>query len=103
MALVFFAQQLGGSIFVSVGENLLTFRMVTQLSNVADLDAQAISGASLTDLRNVVPPPYLPMVESAFNYDVTRAFLVAVGFSSGILLASLMVEWKDIREGGVKQ
>lgn len=103
VALVFFAQQLGGTIFVSVGKNLLTFAMVTQLSNVADLDAQAISGTSLTDLRNVVPPPYLPMVKSAFNYDVIRAFLVAIGLSSGMFLASLMTEWKDIRVGGVKQ
>ena len=40
----------------------------------------------------------MPVVVNAFNYDVTRAFLVAVGLSAGTLLAALIMEWKDIRK-----
>lgn len=103
IALILFAQQLGGAIFVSVGENVLTSTVIARLSNVVGLDAQAISDTGMTDIRNSVPPQYLPLVVNAFNYGVTRTFLVAVGLSVSTFLASLVMEWKDIKKAKAKQ
>ncbi|CZR60192.1 related to aflatoxin efflux pump AFLT [Phialocephala subalpina] len=102
MALMFFAQQLGGAIFVAVGQNIFDSRVVSKLTGIPGLNAQQVVHLGATQLRSVVPAQYLGVVINAFNYGCTGTFLVAVGLSAATLLAAVGMEWKNINVEGKK-
>lgn len=55
LALIFFMQQLGGSVFLSIGQNIFSSKLVDSLSKAAGLDAEAVINTGATDLRSIVP------------------------------------------------
>jgi hypothetical protein len=95
--MMFFMQQLGGSIFLSVSQNIFSTKLVDRLSGVAGLDAEAIVNTGATDLRRVVPASQLSTVVSAYNYSLTLVFTMAAALSSVMILGALFVEWKSIK------
>lgn len=97
MALMFFMQQLGGSIFLSVSQNIFSNKLVDRLSGVAGLDAEAIINTGATDLRSVVPASELSTVVEAYSYSLTRVFVLAAALSACMILGALAVEWKSIK------
>ncbi|KAF8846975.1 hypothetical protein BDZ45DRAFT_666333 [Acephala macrosclerotiorum] len=100
--LMFFAQQLGGAIFVAVGQNTFDSRVISKLTRIPGLNAQQVVHLGTTQLRSVVPAQYLDVVISASNYGCTGTFLVAAGLSASTLLAALGMEWKNIDVEGKK-
>ncbi|OAA61305.1 Major facilitator superfamily domain, general substrate transporter [Cordyceps fumosorosea ARSEF 2679] len=98
MAICFFAQQLGGAIFVSVGQTILSTILVSRLSNIPGLDPHKILSTGATDLHNVVPPQYFGHVVDAYNYAVTRIFIACLAVTAAQLLSSLGIEWKSIKK-----
>ncbi|KAL7789540.1 major facilitator superfamily domain-containing protein [Trichoderma ceciliae] len=78
IAILFFAQQLGGAIFVSVGQTILSTLLISRLSDVPGLDPMMIVKSGATELQNIVPLQYLPAVINAYNYACTRIFLAAL-------------------------
>jgi hypothetical protein len=97
MAMMFFMQQLGGSIFLSVSQNIFSNELVDRLSGVAGLDAETIVNTGATDLRSVVPTSELGTVVDAYSYSLTRVFIMATALSACMILAALVVEWKSIK------
>ncbi|OCK74400.1 putative aflatoxin efflux pump [Lepidopterella palustris CBS 459.81] len=97
MAMIFFMQQLGGSISLSVGQNIFSSNLVDRLSGIAGLDAEAIVNTGAIDLRGVVPASELSTVIDAYGYSLTRVFIMAAALSSCMILGSLAVEWKSIK------
>ena len=97
MALIFFMQQLGGSIFLSVGQNVFSSQLVDGLSDVAGLDTDAIINTGATDLRWVVPASELNVVVDAYSYALTRVFVLTTGLSACMILGVLVMEWKSIK------
>jgi len=97
MAMVFFMQQLGGSIFLSVSQNIFTSKLVNRLSGVAGLDAEVIVNTGATDLRRVVPASQLSTVVDAYSYSLTRVFVMAAALSVCMILGALAVEWRSIK------
>ncbi|KEF59481.1 uncharacterized protein A1O9_04325 [Exophiala aquamarina CBS 119918] len=101
LALMFFMQQLGGSVFLSVSQNIFSSRLVHNLSGLAGLDAQTIVNTGATALHTMVPEDELSTVLTAYNDALTRVFILAAGLSAFMLLGALAVEWT--RMGGEKQ
>jgi hypothetical protein len=97
MAMLFFMQQLGCSISLSVDQNIFSTKLVDRLSGVAGLDAEAIVNTGATDLRSVVPASQLSTVVNAYNYSLTRVVIMAAALSSVMVLGALFVEWKSIK------
>jgi MFS family permease len=97
MSMMFFMQQLGGSIFLSVSQNIFSNKLVDRLAGVAGLDAQVIVNTGATDLRSIVPASELSTVVDAYNYSLTRVFLMAAALSACMILGVLVVEWKSIK------
>jgi len=97
MAMMFFMQQLGGSIFLSVSQNLFSSKLVERLTGVAGLDAEAIVNTGATNLRKIVPASELGVVVDAYNYALTRVFIMAAALSACMILGALAVEWKSIK------
>jgi hypothetical protein len=97
MAMVFFMQQLGGAIFLSVSQTIFSNKLVDRLSGVAGLDTETIVNTGATDLRSVVPASELGTVVDACSYSLTRVFIMAAALSCCSILGSLAVEWKSIK------
>ncbi|KAJ3481007.1 hypothetical protein NLG97_g7926 [Lecanicillium saksenae] len=98
MAICFFAQQLGGAIFVSVGQTILSTILVSRLSEIPGLDTKTILSTGATQLHNVVPPQYFSLVVDAYNYAVTRIFLACLAITAAQLVSSFGIEWKSIKK-----
>ncbi|KAI0597516.1 putative aflatoxin efflux pump [Biscogniauxia sp. FL1348] len=96
IAIIFFSQQVGGAIFTSVGQSLLTTYMVSHLSGVPGIDPSQLSNEGATDLVADVPIEYQPQVKEVYNQAITRVFMCAMGVALVAVVASLFMEWKDL-------
>ncbi|OGM50150.1 efflux pump antibiotic resistance protein [Aspergillus bombycis] len=99
IALVFFLQQLGGSVFATIGQSILSNYLVSQLSDIPGRDPREIFSSGATNLASTVPPEYMVDVQQAYNGACTKIFLAAMGVSLAGLLAALGMEWKSIKRG----
>jgi hypothetical protein len=99
VALMFFFQGLGGSIWLTIGETIFTQSLVSHLRNVADLNPELIVNTGATDLRNLVPQQFLPMVLQAYNAALSDTFKLSVGCAAATIIAGLTMEWKKISKG----
>jgi hypothetical protein len=100
ISIMFFAQQLGGAIFTSVGQNLLSNLLISQLSDIPGLDPSSIVGGGATDLVSLVPAEFRDRVLEAYNYAITRILLCGMGVALVGTIAALFMEWKNIKHTG---
>ena len=100
VSLMFFGQQLGGTVFVSVGQNVLSSRLISGLAaaKIPGLDPAIVVDAGATNIRHVVKPEYLGAVLKAYNHAVTTVFDVAVGTSCFLIVGALLMEWRTIKK-----
>ncbi|MCJ1247227.1 hypothetical protein MMC30_004441 [Trapelia coarctata] len=96
VALMFFAQALGGAVFVSIGQVVFSSHLVSTLG-LLGIDSQLIISTGATNLRNVVPASSLDDVLSAYNAALANAFDVALAVSCLSVLAAALIEWKSVR------
>ncbi|KAJ5659856.1 hypothetical protein N7507_006307 [Penicillium longicatenatum] len=99
IALMFFLQQIGGSIFATVGQTILSNILVSHLSGVPGLDTNLVVNKGATDLVSVVPSEDIVMVQRAYNDACRRIFFTALGLTLVALISSLSMEWKSIKKG----
>jgi len=99
IALMFFLQQLGGSIFATVGQTILSNILVSHLSGVPGLDTSLVVNEGATDLVSVVPSKDIVMVQRAYNDACRRIFSTALGLTLVALISSVGMEWKSIKKG----
>ena len=101
MAMMFFMQQLGGSVFISVGQNLFSSLLVRSLAGIGGLDTDAIIHTGATDaagFRSLVPPDEFGTVVDAYSYALTRVFILAAALSACMILGALPIEWRSIKK-----
>ncbi|KAK1144081.1 hypothetical protein N8T08_005743 [Aspergillus melleus] len=103
IVLIFLCQQLGGCIFATVGQNILTNHLVSELSGVPGVNTSQIVHEGATKLALVVSPDYIPVVMQVYNSAATKIFLIALGLALAAFLSSLGMEWKSIKREGNKQ
>ncbi|EMR68952.1 putative aflatoxin efflux pump protein [Eutypa lata UCREL1] len=92
--------QLGGAIFTSVGQNLLSSRLISQIGNIPGIDPSQIVSEGANDLVNNVAPEFRMQVKEAYNSSVTIIFLCGMGVALGGVVSALFMEWKNIKKGG---
>ncbi|KIW24488.1 uncharacterized protein PV07_10199 [Cladophialophora immunda] len=95
--------QLGGSIYLAVGQNVLSSSLVHDLRGVARVDAQDIIETGATDLRHLVTSDKLDAGISVYSHALTRVFLVAAVTTAVMAVGAFMVEWKEIKEKPTEQ
>jgi MFS family permease len=99
IAVNMFAQAMGGGVFTSVGQAILSNLLVQGLEDVRGIDAAEIVKQGATDLLALVPEQDVPMVVTAYNYGLTRVFLAAMGLTLAGLVCAAGMEWKSIKKG----
>lgn len=92
-----FSQQLGGAIFVSVGQNVFINDLTSSLSNILSLSAMVMINAGATDLQKTLPVQYLPEVLAKYNHALTRTFVISTGMMAASIIGSCFMEWKNIK------
>ena len=97
MALMFFAQTFGGALFVSIGQNVFSNKLVANLSGIPGIDAAKILKTGVTKLRTTVDLKYLGEVLVAYNAALRMAFIVVLSISCISALAAIAMEWKSVK------
>lgn len=92
ISLMFFSQNLGGAVFVSVAQNVFASRLIQNLSHIAKLDAATIVNSGATYLRNVVQPALLPTVLKAYNQAIRGAFYIGISMACASLIGAAGME-----------
>jgi len=98
-SLMFFAQWLGGAIFVSIGQNVLTTKLVSGLASIPGFDAKYVTSYGATDLRTFVPQQFLAEVLGIYNGALVKVFEVALILSCLSVFGALAMEWRSVKEG----
>ncbi|KAG9681907.1 MFS transporter, partial [Aureobasidium melanogenum] len=97
-AIVMFFQTLGGALFISVGQNVFTNKLVSGLkAAVPDLDPAIVLQTGATNLKNAISAQYRDGVLHAYNDALTNSFYVAVALATLSIVGSLAVEWKSVK------
>jgi hypothetical protein len=99
-SLMFFAQWLGGAIFVSVGQNVLTTRLISGLANIPGFDPKYITSLGATELRESVPEGLLFEVLGLYNGALVKVFEVALVVCCLSVFGALSMEWRSVKRQG---
>ncbi|MCJ1385489.1 hypothetical protein MMC17_008612 [Xylographa soralifera] len=102
-ALMMFSQLLGGTVFVSVSNNIFDTRLAQNLAKIPGIDVGSVVATGATDLKNMVPASLLPQVLVAYNDALRATFYVATALTCCTIFGSLAMEWKSVKKGQQKQ
>lgn len=97
VSLMFFAQSLGGSVLVCVGQAVFNSELRSRLSSFDRIDVATIVGAGATQLRNVVSADRLADVLVEYNAALRSYYYVGVAAACFAILPSLGIEWKNVK------
>jgi MFS family permease len=101
-ALMQFSQTLGGTVFISVGNNLFDSRLAQNLAKIPGIDVGSVVATGATDLKNLVPANLLPQVLLGYNDALRATFYLATALSCCTIFGALAMEWKSVKEGQQK-
>jgi MFS family permease len=97
-AVIMFSQTLGGALFVSVGQNVFTNRLVSGLLEAAPgLDPSVVLAVGATNLKTVIAPEFLEGVKVAYNNALANTWYVSVALSTLSVLGGFGMEWKSVK------
>ncbi|KAF3042588.1 hypothetical protein E8E11_004187 [Didymella keratinophila] len=99
VALMFFGQNLGGAIFVSVAQSVFTDRLASKLSSIPGLELSkaAIVQMGATSIKKMVAEQYLGSVLDGYRDTLRSAFLVGAGLVAVSMTGAVLVEWRSTR------
>ncbi|KAJ7626965.1 putative MFS multidrug transporter [Roridomyces roridus] len=93
-SLVMFMQTLGGALFISTAQNVLTNKLTSGLVKaVPGIDVATVINAGATNLRSAVNAADLPTVIKVYNDALGSVFNVALGLACVSFLGSVAMEW----------
>ncbi|KAG6985279.1 MFS-type efflux pump MFS1, partial [Physcia stellaris] len=97
-ALILFMQLFGAAVFVSVGESLLTNKLVEYISRtVPGVDAVAVASSGATNIQHAVPAEYLHGVLVVYNDGIVQVFKLVLAMSCLTSIGSIMMEWRSVK------
>lgn len=97
-ALILFMQLFGAAVFVSVGESLLTNKLVEYISQtIPGVDALAVASSGATNIQHAVPPEYLHGVTVVYNDGLVQVFKLVLAMSCLTSIGSVLMEWRSVK------
>ena len=97
-ALVAFSNSLGPTLAIGIGQSVFTNELVRQLTPLKGIDVTTIINEGATDLSLVVSRQFFPIVREAFNYALTRAFILSIASAGAAFGCSLGMEWISVKK-----
>ncbi|MCJ1296419.1 hypothetical protein MMC34_007985 [Xylographa carneopallida] len=102
-ALMMFSQLLGGTVFISVGNNIFDARLAQNLLGIPGIEVGSVVATGATDLKNMVPASLLPQVLVAYNDALRATFYLSTALACCTIFGSSAMEWKSVKKGQQKQ
>ena len=96
-AIVSFCNSLGPILGTSIGQAIFASLYVRRLELLPGVDGAAVVRAGATNLAAMVPEATLPAVREAYDYALTRAFVLAIACSGSGFACSLVMEQANIK------
>ncbi|KAJ5733848.1 hypothetical protein N7493_002634 [Penicillium malachiteum] len=97
-AIMIFSQTLGGSVFLSVAQNIFQNQLFHNLAKDAPkADAAKLVSAGATMLRHLVSGSTLQEVLVAYNDAITQTFYVSVAIGALSLIGPIFIEWLSVK------
>ena len=97
-ALIFFCQTLGGSVFVSVANNIFDNKLSQSLSSIPGLYGELVTNVGATDLRKVVPADMLDVVLVKYNASLITTFIVGTAVATATFFGAALMEWRSVKK-----
>ena len=98
ISLIMFCQQLGGAVFVSIGQNVFSNELGKGLAGVAGIQPARVVATGATELRNVVGAANISAVLLAYNGALVKVYEVALAMACLSIIGALAMEWKSIKK-----
>jgi EmrB/QacA subfamily drug resistance transporter len=97
-AVVVFTQTLGGSLFVSVSQNVFSNKLVEYVGDYAPgLDPATVLSAGATSIQKIIPSDFLGSVTLAYNDALMQTFLVSAALAAVSIVGSGFMEWRSVK------
>jgi MFS family permease len=96
-SLMFFAQSLGGAIFVCAAQNVFIGQLLKDLAAVPGTSVLLLAEVGATDIRDFVTPEQLPYVLTAYNHAIDITFYVGLAISCFSIIPALTMEWRSVK------
>ncbi|KAK8050265.1 major facilitator superfamily transporter [Apiospora phragmitis] len=97
-AIIVFAQTLGGSLFVGVGQSVFTNQLVKSLAAyVPSLSPSIVLATGATNLQKSLPVGDIAGIQLAYSEALTKAFLVTVALSAISVVGCALNPWKSVK------
>lgn len=97
-AVVVFTQTLGGSLFVSVSQNVFSNKLVEYVGDYAPgLDPSTVLSAGATSIQKIIPAEFLEGVTLAYNDALMQTFLVSAALAAITIVGSGFMEWRSVK------
>jgi MFS family permease len=101
VSLMFFAQSLGGAVFIAVAQSLFQNYLGAELPYIQGIDSAKVLTAGATGLVDAVPADKLTEVLIVYNDGLHRSFIVGVAVSCLMIIPALTMEWRTIKKDNV--
>ena len=93
-----FAQTLGGALFIAVGQNVFSNRLLDNMvKSVPPLEIAKVMDTGATLVRQAVSPEWLPEVLQAYSDAITEAFYPGVAMGALSIVGALVIQWISVR------
>ncbi|EMC93670.1 hypothetical protein BAUCODRAFT_75853 [Baudoinia panamericana UAMH 10762] len=97
-AIVMFIQTFGGSVFISVAQNIFNNKLIANVAAAGvPVNPAALLGTGATQLAALVPPSFLPQLRVAYNKAITETFYVAVATAALSIVGSALIPWFSVK------
>ena len=100
-SIINFCLTLGGALFISVGQNVFTNRLIGNLATAAPkVPSYIVLETGATNLRQGVldiDPGSLDGVQTAYNDAIISAFYVSAAMAALSIFGSTVMEWKSVK------
>ncbi|PKS07252.1 hypothetical protein jhhlp_005854 [Lomentospora prolificans] len=97
-ALMIFGQQIGGSVFITVGQSIFTSELLKRLSGIDGVNVDLLKNSGATTLIDVVSEELKGQVIDGYNGALVRVFRVALIMACIGVLFGLAMEWRSVKE-----
>jgi MFS family permease len=98
-SVVIFFQMLGSALFISVGQNIFTNKLVEGIAQtVPSVSAEDVLQTGATALTSHFSKADLPKIEVAYSHAITQIFYAATALSIIAFFAALGMEWVSVKD-----
>ncbi|KAF7337043.1 Major facilitator superfamily transporter [Mycena venus] len=97
-ALVLFLQSIGGSVFVSIAQNVFENKLLSGIrQDVPSVDPTIVLRAGATSLKDAVAPALVDAVIVVYNKALVSAFYVGTAAACLSVVGTVAIEWKSVK------